>query len=252
MTATDRGTRRFQPTFWPTVFAVVGVTLLVGLGIWQVERLAWKRGLIADRAAAMAAPAMEHAGAVELPRDEFRHISLTGTYLHDREMYLVATSKRAGALGYDVVTPLRLGDGSVVLINRGWVPRERKDPATRRDGLTKGTVTVTGLIRRGGRRNWLTPDNDPAKNIWFDVAFDQMAAHARLQHVRHFVVEAGPKENPPGVYPIGGQSRTALPNNHLQYAITWFALAVALTVIYFVYHYRRPEDRKEQAGDDGI
>jgi surfeit locus 1 family protein len=155
-------------------------------------------------------------------------------------MYLAARTMQ-GAVGYQVVTPLKRADGSFLLVNRGWVPDDRKDPATRPDGQVSGTVAVEGAIRIPGRQHWLQPDNEPAKNLWFWSDLAAMAGHAAIppdQLVPVFL-EAGAAPNPDGL-PIGGQTRVNLPNDHLQYAITWFALAVGLAVIYVVYHLRRP------------
>lgn len=240
MSPTRRGEFRigrlhFRPTLVPTLFTVPAVVFMLGLGTWQVQRLQWKQDLIAERGGRLAAPPIAlPAGAVDPEEVAFFRVRITGTYLHDREMYLAARSLR-GNLGYHVVTPLRLYDGSHVLVDRGWVPLDRKDPATRPEGQRQGTVTVEGVIRTGGRKGWFVPDNRPGENFWFYVDPAAMAAHAGLGAVSPFYVEAAAGQAPGGM-PIGGQTRVALPNNHLSYAITWYSLAVALAVIYLLYH----------------
>jgi surfeit locus 1 family protein len=232
----------FRPTFWPTMFTVPALLVLLGLGTWQVERLQWKEALIAERTARTTAPpiALPAAGApspAETLADlDYRRATATGQFQHDREMYLAARTMQ-GAVGYQVVTPLQRTDGSVVLVNRGWVPDDRKDPAKRAEGQVAGNITVEGAIRAPGRQHWLQPDNEPQKNRWFWNDLPAMARHAGVSPERLVPVflEAGAAPNPGGL-PIGGQTRVNLPNDHLQYAITWYALAIGLAVIYVLYH----------------
>lgn len=229
------GRFRFRPTLIPTLFTIPAVVFMLGLGTWQVQRLHWKQDLIADRTARLEAPPIALPEASAGPAEvEFFRVRVTGVFRHEREMYLGARSLR-GNLGFHVITPLERHDGSHVLVDRGWVPLERKDPGTRAAGQLDGTVTVEGVIRSGGRKGWFVPDNQPEENFWFYVDTDAMAAHAGLGAVAPFYVEAGAAEVPGG-YPIGGQSRIALPSNHLSYAVTWYSLALALTVIYLLYH----------------
>ena len=100
-----------------------------------------------------------------------------------------------------------------------------------------GAVTVEGAIRAPGVQHWLQPDNEPDRNIWFWNDLPAMAAHAGIapDHLVPVFLEAGPAPNPGGL-PIGGQTRVTLPNDHLQYAITWYALAAGLAMIYLLYH----------------
>jgi surfeit locus 1 family protein len=239
------GAVTFRPTFWPTVITVPALLVLLGLGTWQVERLYWKEALIAERTARTTAVpiALPEPGAPLSPEEfadlDYRRATATGQFLHDREMYLAARTME-GSVGYQVVTPLQRTDGSVVLINRGWVPDARKEPAKRAEGQVSGGVTVEGAIRAPGQQHWLQPDNEPPKNLWFWADLPAMAAHAGIAPDRLVPVflEADSAPNPGGV-PIGGQTRVNLPNDHLQYAVTWYALAVGLAVIYVVYHLRR-------------
>jgi surfeit locus 1 family protein len=132
------------------------------------------------------------------------------------------------------VTPLQRGDGTVLLVDRGFVPTDRKAPETRPAGELAGPVRVTGLVRIAaeGKPSWFTPDNDPARNSWFYVDIAAMAKAAGIAGpVLPFYVAADASPNPGGL-PQGGRSVTDLPNNHLQYAITWYALALALIAIY--------------------
>ena len=155
----------------------------------------------------------------------------TGRFLNDRELDLGATSD-GGLPGFQVITPLVLEDGAVLLVDRGFVPEAKRAPASRPEGELSGEVTVTGLLRLApeGKPHWFLPDNSAAKNYWFYVDIPAMAAATQQEHVLPYYMDADATPVPGGL-PVGGQTRLDLPNNHLQYAITWYALAAGLAVI---------------------
>jgi surfeit locus 1 family protein len=229
----------FRPLLWPTVFSLPMLLICLALGAWQVERLFWKQDLIAQRQAAVAAaPAAVPKSLAEARDMEFRHVSDQGVFLNDKEIFLGATSE-GGGQGYQVLTPLLEPGGRVVFVNRGYIPAELKDPEKRAAGQISGTVRVQGLLRLplAGKPNWFLPDNRPDLNYWFWVDLPAMSAADKLDRVAPFYIDAAATPNPGG-WPKGGVTRLMLPNNHLQYAITWFSLAVALSVIYVLYHRR--------------
>ncbi len=230
---------RFRPAIWPTVMTVSALIALIGLGTWQVQRLNWKSALIADMRARLAAPAEAlPTGAIDPDAWNYRRVTVTGTFDHTKEVHMVSHSHR-GNLGYHVYAPLQRADGGgMVLINRGWVPAGRKDPASRPAARLAGIVTVEGIARKGWPQAAFVPDNDPVKNVWFYADLDAIAGAMGVAFPALFV-EAGGAPNPGG-YPLGGQTRVEIRNSHLQYAIIWYALAVALVVIYVVWHVRQP------------
>ena len=137
---------------------------------------------------------------------------------------------------------LPICDGGLpILVNRGWVPYERRDPATRAAGQVAGPVVVEGILRReprGGASSWFVPDNSPERNQWFWFDLPAMARAAGVPAFAPFYVEAAAAPNPGGL-PIGGQTIVELPSNHLEYAITWYSLAIALAFIYVLWHRQR-------------
>ena len=234
---------RAASLFWPSFFAAGALLVLLALGTWQVERLFWKQGLIAERQAALGAPPTELPASLAAARGlEYHRVRATGTFLNDRELYLGATSED-GRPGYHVITPLRLADGAIILVDRGFVPQERRSPESRAAGEFQGEVTVTGLLRLPpeGKPHWFLPKNSAERNYWIYVDISEMAAAQHLDGVLPFYIDADATPNPGGL-PIGGQTRLALPNDHLQYAITWYALAVALLVIYIVFIRQRARE----------
>jgi surfeit locus 1 family protein len=217
-----------------TAVAVLAFAVLIGLGTWQLERRVWKQGLIAARQAGFEAAPVPLPDPIPDPAAlEFRRVWVEGRFDHAREMALTSRFYRDKA-GYQIVTPLLLADGAAVLVNRGWVPLANKDPATRAAGQVAGTVRIEGVVRLSAAKGAFTPDNEPGPNLWFYPDLAQMAASAGLPRIRPVFVEAGPAPNPGGL-PIGGQTQLDLPNDHLQYAITWYSLALALAVIYGLY-----------------
>jgi surfeit locus 1 family protein len=226
------------------MFTVPTVLLLLALGSWQIERLFWKRELIAQRQAAVAAaPTAVPPSPEEARRDEFHHVTDEGVFLHDKEIFLGATSE-AGRNGYQVLTPLREPGGRIVLVNRGFIPAELKDPAKRSASQISGTVRVAGLLRLPPTQKpaWFLPDNRPDLNYWFWIDLPAMAAADELEHVVPFYIDADATLNPGG-WPKGGITRLELRNDHLQYAITWFSLAIALIVVYLLFHRRNAGSR---------
>ncbi len=227
-----------RPALWPTLITVPSLIVLLALGTWQVQRLHWKEGLIAARQSALAAAPVPLPATLDDPAAfAFRRVTVRGRFRHRDEIHLIATSLE-GEGGYQVVTPLERADGGgIVLVNRGWVPYERKHPESRAEGQLAGEVTIEGIATLPGSKGFFVPDNDDDANVWFWRDLPGMARHLGLE-VQPLFVEAGPAPNPGG-YPRGGQSRVELRNDHLSYAITWYALAAALAAVYLIYHWRR-------------
>ncbi len=244
--APSDGAGRFRLLLWPTLFTVPVLITLLGLGTWQVQRLHWKDAAIAERQARLAAPPLRLAAVARMTAAlEYRRVRAAGRFLHDREMHLVARSHR-GRVGVRVITPLALAGGGHVLVDRGWVPRTKADPLTRPEGQIHETVEIAGIVRSGGRSNDWIPDNRPADDVWHYVEIPAMAARAGISGVRDFVLVAGPAPNPGGL-PIGIRFAVEVVNTHLQYAVTWYALAAVLAAIYLIFHLRPPGAMRREA-----
>lgn len=225
-----------RPHLWLTILSLTAFVVLVALGIWQVERRAWKLALI-DRveqrvhAAAEPIPARAAWPAVTAAGDEYRHVSVSGRFLHDRETLVQAVTEEGP--GYWVLTPLQRGDGTLVLVNRGFVPSERRDASTRQDGNPQGQIEITGLLRMTEPKGGFLRDNVPQHNRWYSRDVAAIAAARGLHNVAPFFVDADAGSQS-GSGPIGGLTVIRFPNNHLIYALTWFALAFMLAGRLFV------------------
>lgn len=230
-------------SFWPTVFVIPALAVLIGLGTWQVQRLEEKTALLERIEAGLSAdPAPLPSDLSDPDPWDYRRIQVDGAFLHEHELF-VASRIHRGQVGLHVMTPLVRSDGQVILVNRGWIPPDRRGHATRADGLPDGTVSISGIARRPAPRGWMQPDNDVAANLWFWLELPAMAEAAGVGTVAPLIVDADVVGD---TLPIGGQTRLDIPNNHLQYAITWFAFAVILLVIFVLYH-RRPTDSPNNA-----
>ncbi|VTU16367.1 SURF1 family protein [Variovorax sp. PBL-E5] len=204
----------------------------VALGTWQVERRAWKLDLIARVEVRVHAPAVAAPGTAQWPQlnaahDEYRHVRVSGIFLHDRET-LVQASTELGA-GFWVLTPLRMQEGGVVLVNRGFVPPEAREPAAHAAAEADASTRVTGLLRMTEPGGGFLRHNDPAANRWYSRDVQAIAGARGLDHVAPFFIDAdaAPRAaGAPRTWPAGGLTVISFPNNHLVYAITWYALAL--------------------------
>jgi surfeit locus 1 family protein len=245
----------FRPRLAPTIFTVSVILVCVALGVWQLQRLEWKRGLIAQREAALAAPsALPPQTLADARALEFHPVYDEGVFLDDREILLNAIGP-TGGVGFDVLTPLREPGGRIVFVNRGYVPTEFKERARRRAGEPGGMVRIAGLLRLAPEKkpNWFVPDNRPDLGSWFWIDLKAMSTADGLPAVAPFYIDADAAPNP-GTWPQGGVSLPELPNHHLQYAITWFSLAVAALVIYLLSQRRstRGDDSDDANADDRL
>lgn len=229
MTATAE--RGFRPSRWATILTVAAVPVMLALGTWQVQRLGWKQELIGRiEQRSHAAPVPLPAAIDDAPAWDFRPVTVTGRFLTDKSMLTLARPQQ-GRIGYELVTPLERADGPPVLVNRGFVPMDRKDAAR---GGPDGSVTVTGVARLPQPPGWFQPDGRSADGVWMRIDTGAMAAAAGLPSTLPVVVEQAPT----GGVPAGIAPRVELPNNHLQYAFTWYSLAVVLLVIYGLSQWR--------------
>lgn len=239
--------RARQPrSLWPAlVLSALVFCVLIALGTWQVHRLAWKNGLVATIEARVHADPLPLQAVLadgrSIADQEYTRIVLSGVFDHAFERHFFATFD--GNSGYYVYTPLKLDSAEFVFVNRGFVPFDRKEAATRAEGQIAGRVTVTGLLRAGltEKPSWIVPDNDPARNIfyWKDIrAMRETSGLPASEPVLGVFVDADATPNPGGL-PVGGVTMIDLPNNHLQYAMTWYGLAATLLVIAGISLYRR-------------
>jgi len=217
---------------------LVGVVFLIGLGVWQLKRLAWKEGLIAavsarTHADPTPAPPPSQWAALKPADYEYRRVAVKGVYDYSHQEFIFRALEdprgRYGGVGYYVMTPLKLADGETIIVDRGFVPDALKAAA---DKGPRGEVEVVGLMRSSERRNLFTPPDDPAHHQFYTRDVAGLARAMQLGVHAPFVIDA---EAGPDPLPQGGETRLVFDNNHLGYAFTWFGLAAALTAVFAIY-----------------
>jgi len=220
----------------------------LALGAWQVARLHWKEALIARVEARVHATPRPAPGIDEWqranPEDyEYARVQATGTFLNDKETRVYAVTDLGP--GYWVLTPLKADDGTVAIVNRGFVPTDHRDPATRTAGEIPGRTTVTGLLRLSEPKGTMLRSNKPGEERWYSRDVEAIAAARGLQNAFPYFIDADATPNP-GDMPVGGLTQLVFPNNHLVYAITWFALAaLGLGLTGYLFYSERRSDRRE-------
>jgi surfeit locus 1 family protein len=220
----------------PSLFTLAMLAVLIGLGTWQLQRKTWKEALIdtLDRrltAEPAALPPAERWGALTPDNDEFSRVHLSATLPRDDEalVYSSGSALRSDVSGpgYWVFAPARLPDGATVVVDRGFIPESKRDPQSHR--APDGPLAMIGIMRWPESRGSFTPNDDPAHNLWFVRDPPAMARAKGWGDVAPFYIEVESPSGPNG-FPRAGKVTVNLPDNHLQYAITWFGLAAALAI----------------------
>jgi surfeit locus 1 family protein len=220
--------------------ALLAFAVLIALGTWQLQRKAWKDALIESLTQRLAAPAGPLPAPAIWPsldpaNVEFRRVKFTAAFDHAKEalVYGAASALRSDAVGpgYWVFTPARLAGGGAVFVNRGFVPEGRQDPKSRAAGQIAGETEIVGAMRWPEAPGWLTPRADLAHNLWFARDHLAIAAAGGVRSVAPFYVEQEAPV-PPGGLPHPAALQVRLRNEHLQYALTWFGLALVLAVVF--------------------
>ncbi len=206
----------------------------IALGVWQLERRDWKLDLIQRvesriHAAPAAAPGPAAWSSITAARDEYRHVEVSGRYLPEADTRVQAVT--AIGAGYWLLTPLQRRDGSIVLVNRGFVaPDWAPDPL--RESAATSDIRVTGLLRLTEPGGGFLRNNVPAEDRWYSRDVQAIAAAHGLRRVAPYFIDAAaiePDRNTDGSGadgPVGGLTVVRFRNHHLQYALTWFALAL--------------------------
>ncbi|MET0533611.1 MAG: SURF1 family protein [Steroidobacter sp.] len=201
----------------------------MGLGIWQLHRLAWKHDLIERverrvHAEPVTPPGRSQWPQVNVANSEYLRVRVEGRFQHERETLVQAVTALGG--GFWVLTPLETVDGYSVLINRGFVSPNQRDPATRPQGQLEGTTTVVGLLRLSESGGGYLRTNQPVENRWYSRDVAAIAAARGLSDVAPYFIDAEASAPELAGAPIGGLTVIAFSDNHLQYALTWFGLAL--------------------------
>jgi cytochrome oxidase assembly protein ShyY1 len=233
----------------PILFVLAAVVAFIALGTWQVERKAWKQALIEtlDRrlsAASAALPPRERWSSLDRTDEEFRRVGFSAAFVAGTEALVYTASAARGDVagpGYWVFALARLASGDLVAVNRGFVPENRKDPSTRAADDLVGTKDMLGVMRWPEPHGYFTPNDDPARNLWFVRDHLAIAAAKGWGVVAPFFIDLEAPV-PPSGWPRPGVLKVSIRNEHLQYAITWYGLAGALAIMFVLWlkiHHRK-------------
>ncbi len=233
---------RYNFKLIPFLIFLVCFSTTTFLGVWQIKRLDWKTNLIDKLSQRQEQETTDLSDMnlqnIDLQEWEYRKVLIEGEYLHDKEMHLYAGPRNIrGKPGYMLLTPLRKKDGQIIIINRGWIPESVKLQEERLHTIVTGTQIIEGTILKSEKQSFAIPDNDKKSNIWFYINIPEINDHINISNtvddlfiMRKYYDEA---------LPIGKMVGKEIYNQHLQYAITWFALAFSILVIYLISSFKR-------------
>ncbi|WP_411965631.1 SURF1 family protein [Mesorhizobium sp. CA7] len=217
--------------FLLALLGLLGVLMFLGLGVWQLERRVWKLDLIARvdqriHASVVDAPGPQDWSGFSAPDYEYRHVRLAGHFLGGTNTLVQAVTELGG--GYWVLTPMRDDRGFTVLVNRGFIPQERKVEFERENAALASPATVDGLLRISEPGGGFLRRNDPAADRWYSRDVAAIAKARGLADVAPYFIDA--EASGAAGWPRGGLTVVTFRNSHLIYALTWFALAGMLAM----------------------
>ncbi|MEO0635743.1 MAG: SURF1 family protein [Pseudomonadota bacterium] len=232
-----------------TIAALLVLAVLIALGTWQVMRLEWKQNLIAETNARVEGQPVALADIerrfAQTGDVDYYPVQLEGRFLSGEAHYLNTLD---GLSGWNVYAPFELTDGRVIIVNRGFVPDTLKDISLR-EPAPEERLTLEGLSRNAPseKPSSILPDNDLEKNQFFWRSLPQMASVLELKEgpLLMFFVDAGEAATPESGWPRAGTTRISFSNNHLQYVITWYGLALALVGVYIAFVRKRLKERRD-------
>lgn len=237
----------------------------IALGTWQIYRLQWKLDLIERveqrvHAAPVPAPGPDRWSQVTAASDEYRHVRVTGTFLPELSAKVQAVTDLGS--GFWLLTPLRTEDGSVVVVNRGFIP-PNADIAVRDSPRNQPVVSISGLLRISEPGGAFLRHNDPAADRWYSRDLQAIASARKLSSVAPYFIDADANNTGAeaastdvSVRPVGGLTVISFHNSHLVYALTWYALALmvagaAFWIVRDERNAKRRADWKDRETEDG-
>jgi len=226
----------FRPYLWLSLCAVPALIVLLLLGSWQVHRLGWKTGLIAEYQERALAPAVSLPDAgISLDAFRFQRLSLSGRFLHDKEIYLNGRTYEGNA-GFHVITPFIEEDGRIILVNRGWVSEAYRLPSSRPFSVSQSVQSIEGIIRAPQKKGYFVPENEPERGFWFTLNPAEIASYQNLDNAINTFYVDQIRAGDVITLPIAAELKIEVSNAHLNYALTWYGIALSLIGVYIAYH----------------
>ena len=211
------------------LFVIIFVTIFCALGTWQLYRLQWKLELISEITFGLDSSPIEYSNSIE---KNYQRVSAKGKFNFDKQIYLYSLNDN-GKPGYDVITPFRTNKNENVLVNRGWIKKEFKNNPIINKNI-EDEQKIIGLLRKIYKPNIFKPDNDLKNNIWFSINLEDLKVTSG-ERFNEFVIFL---EDNQAKTPIPRKISIDVPNNHLKYAITWYAISISI-IFYYLYFRRK-------------
>ena len=211
------------------LFVIIFVTIFCALGTWQLYRLQWKLELISEITFGLDSSPIEYSNSIE---KNYQRVSAKGKFNFDKQIYLYSLNDN-GKPGYDVITPFRTNKNENVLVNRGWIKKELKNNPIINKNI-EDEQKIIGLLRKIYKPNIFKPDNDLKNNIWFSINLEDLKVTSG-ERFNEFVIFL---EDNQAKTPIPRKISIDVPNNHLKYAITWYAISISI-IFYYLYFRRK-------------
>ncbi len=228
----------FKPMFWPSIFSIIIFAILFTFGTWQVKRLFWKEALIERYVSESQSNPIKNPSELDsFNVKEFKSVEVLGSFLHKEETYITGKTFEGNA-GFHVITPLKLKNNKIILINRGWVSEGYKNPKKRKFSLVEGEVLLKGIIRYPQKKGYFVPENDGSNGFWFTIKPNEILSFLNIlstEAISNYYIDAL-RQGEKLTLPIGVTGKPKLRNQHLSYAVTWYGLALSLLFVYFSYH----------------
>jgi len=206
------------------LFVALFITLFCVLGTWQLYRLQWKMELISEITFGLNSTPITYSNSIN---KNYQRVVSEGSYNFKDQIYLYSLNEK-GKPGFDVITSFETVGKEIILVNRGWIPKELKElPEI---NPSQGSAKVSGLLRKIYKANIFKPDNDIKDNIWFSVNLEDLEKFTGKKFPNFIVyLEAEDVK-----VPLPRKITVDVPNNHLKYAITWYSIAISI-LLYYLY-----------------
>jgi surfeit locus 1 family protein len=206
------------------LFLALFIASFCALGTWQLYRLQWKMELISEITFGLNSTPVKYSNSI---KKNYQRVVSDGFYNFKDQIYLYSLNQK-GKPGFDVITPFETFGKEIVLVNRGWIPKELKElPEI---NSIQGSTKVTGLLRKIYKANIFKPNNDIKDNIWFSVNLKDMEKFTGKKF-SNFIIYL---EDFDAKVPLPRKITVDVPNNHLKYAITWYSIAISI-LLYYLY-----------------
>jgi len=222
---------RLKKAFLFQLFVILFVSIFCALGTWQIYRLQWKLELISEITHGLNSSPTEYSNLI---KKNYQRVNAMGKFNFEKQIYLYSLND-SGKPGYDVVTPFRTNKNQNVLINRGWIKKELKgNPSINLE--TETEIEIVGLLREIYKPNIFKPNNDLKNNIWFSINLEDLKDTTGEQF-NEFIIFL---EDNQIKTPLPKKISIDVPNNHLKYAITWYAISISI-IFYYLYFRKKNE-----------